>query len=90
MPTGKIGKSFCFRKVLSILFSKKANPRQGYNFVPLPRIQCGGEGEIRTLETLAGLHDFQLVKNFIQRTNRLKVIRYITIIKITVSARHLK
>ena len=72
-------------------FLLNTNLRQRHKlFAPLSEIHFGGEGEIRTLETLAGLHDFQLVKNFIQRTNRLKVIRYITIIKITVSARHLK
>ena len=74
-----------------VAFLLNTNLRQRHKpFAPLSEIHFGGEGEIRTLETLAGLHDFQLVKNFIQRTNRLKVIRYITIIKITVSARHLK
>ena len=41
-------------------FLLNTNLRQRHKlFAPLSEIHFGGEGEIRTLETLAGLHDFQ-------------------------------
>ena len=54
----------------------------------------GGEGGIRTLETLAGLHDFQLFLGFLcfyymKRTIFIKIADNISIIEVAITLCHL-